>query len=419
MNQKEKSSLKQMVPELRFPEFAHSGDWENTFLGKLCSITTGKLDANAMIPNGKYRFYTCAKDFYYINDFAFDTDALLISGNGANVGYIHHYKGKFNAYQRTYVLDKFSQDIIYIKYFLDSNLSKRISTEKKEGNTPYIVMAALTEMNVTLPSLPEQQKIADCLSSLDNVISLESQKLQSLQSYKKGLLQNLFPREGETVPKLRFPEFVGKGDWEERKLGEVYTFIVTNSLSRDQLNYSNGEFKNIHYGDIHTKFSTLFDITKEIVPYVNQGEAFNKIKTRTICEAGDIIIADASEDLADIGKSIEIVHLNNEKLISGLHTIHARPVKEKFVIGFGGYLFKSPKIRSQIQRIAQGAKVLGISASKLSLIPISFPSLPEQQKVADCLSSVDALIQEQSERVEGLKSHKKGLLQGLFPVMGE
>ena len=85
--------------------------WEEKKLGKFCNITTGKLDANAMTTNGKYRFYTCASEYFYINNFAFDTEALLISGNGANVGYVHYYKGKFNAYQRTYVLDAFSENI--------------------------------------------------------------------------------------------------------------------------------------------------------------------------------------------------------------------------------------------------------------------------------------------------------------------
>ncbi|TGL53683.1 restriction endonuclease subunit S [Leptospira meyeri] len=233
-----------------------------------------------------------------------------------------------------------------------------------------------------------------------------------MKQKEKASLKQLFPD-------LRFPEFQDAGNWEERPLGKAYSFIVTNSLSRDQLNYRNGEFKNIHYGDIHTKFSTLFDITKETVPYVNEGEAFNKIKTRTICEPGDIIFADASEDLADIGKSIEVVNLNNEKIISGLHTIHARPTKEIFVIGFGGYLFKSPKLRFQIQRIAQGAKVLGISASKLSLIDISFPSLPEQKKIADCLSSLDEVLSLESQKLQSLQSYKKGLLQNLFPAEGE
>ncbi len=166
-------------------------------LGDHCTITTGKLDANAMADGGKYRFYTCAKDYYFIDQFAFDTDALLVSENGANVGYVHHYNGKFNAYQRTYVLDRFDQEIVFIKYFLDRNLPGRIATEKKDGNTPYIVMSTLSEMHVSLPSRLEQQKIAACLTSIDDLITAEAQKFDALKTHKKGLMQQLFPTSDE------------------------------------------------------------------------------------------------------------------------------------------------------------------------------------------------------------------------------
>lgn len=118
--------------ELRFKD-SNGNDypnWEEKKLGKISKICTGKLDANAMVENGRYRFYTCAKEFYYIDSYSFDIEALLISGNGANVGYIHYYKGKFNAYQRTYVLDNFEENIIFIKYILEKNLKTRIEKEK-------------------------------------------------------------------------------------------------------------------------------------------------------------------------------------------------------------------------------------------------------------------------------------------------
>lgn len=167
-------------------------DWEHDTLGAICKITTGKLDANAMVDGGEYRFYTCAKQYFQIDNYAFDTDALLISGNGANVGYIHHYKGKFNAYQRTYVLDKFSQDIFYMKYFLDQFLPKRIASEKNEGNTPYIVMGTLSEMLIRLPSIAEQQKIASFLLTLDQKISNVQNQLDLTKRFKQGLLQQMF-----------------------------------------------------------------------------------------------------------------------------------------------------------------------------------------------------------------------------------
>lgn len=182
------------APKLRFPEFKNAPKWEENPLGSFCSTTTGKLDANAMIENGQYRFYTCAKNYYFIDNYAFDTEALLVSGNGANVGYIHYFKGKFNAYQRTYVLDGFSENIIFIKYYLEHSLHKRIATEKKEGNTPYIVMSTLTDMAITLPKPEEQQKIANCLSFIDELITAQTAKAEALKEHKKGLMQQLFPK---------------------------------------------------------------------------------------------------------------------------------------------------------------------------------------------------------------------------------
>lgn len=119
-------------------------------LGELCSITTGKLDANAMKSEGIYPFFTCAEEVYRIDNFAFDTEALLISGNGANLGYIHYYKGKFNAYQRTYVLSDFTADMHYIQIYLEAYLHKRIVLEKSTSNTPYIVLATLAEMPIVI-----------------------------------------------------------------------------------------------------------------------------------------------------------------------------------------------------------------------------------------------------------------------------
>lgn len=168
------------------------GEWEEKKLGKLCCITTGKLDANAMVENGKYRFYTCAKEFYHIDNFAFDSEALLISGNGANVGYIHYYNGKFNAYQRTYVLEKWTENIIYVKFFLEHFLKERINFGKNEGNTPYIVLSVLTEMPILLPCLNEQAKIADFITKLECKIENLSSQLKLAKEWKKGLLQQMF-----------------------------------------------------------------------------------------------------------------------------------------------------------------------------------------------------------------------------------
>ncbi|GAA7383648.1 restriction endonuclease subunit S [Helicobacter pylori] len=165
--------------------------WQRVRLGDICEITTGSLDANEMVHYGKYRFYTCAKEYYFIDKYAFDTEAILISGNGAYVGYVHYHKGKFNAYQRTYVLDNFSEHIIFIKYFLTMFLQSHIQTNRNEGNTPYIVMATLKDFEIPLPSLNEQIAIADILSTLDKEIANLKNKKRQFENIKKALNHDL------------------------------------------------------------------------------------------------------------------------------------------------------------------------------------------------------------------------------------
>ncbi|WRE76191.1 restriction endonuclease subunit S [Helicobacter pylori] len=166
-------------------------NWQRVRLGDICEITTGSLDANEMVHYGKYRFYTCAKEYYFIDKYAFDTEAILISGNGAYVGYVHYYKGKFNAYQRTYVLDNFSEHIIFVKYFLTMFLQSHIQTNRNEGNTPYIVMATLKDFEILLPPLNEQIAIANILSDLDKEIASLKNKKRQFENIKKALNHDL------------------------------------------------------------------------------------------------------------------------------------------------------------------------------------------------------------------------------------
>ena len=225
---------------------------------------------------------------------------------------------------------------------------------------------------------------------------------------------------GGLVPRLRFPEFREAGEWESAPMEEMYAFKATNSLSRDKLNYEGGFVKNVHYGDIHTRFPALFNVREEYVPYVNVSEPIDNLSPDSYCVEGDMIIADASEDLEDIGKSIEIVRLHNERVLSGMHTILARQRECRLVVGFGGHLFRSNSIREQIKKEAQGTKVLGISVRRISKINIFYPqNRDEQQKIADCLTSLDDRIRLETERLNALKDHKKGLMQQMFPAGGE
>jgi len=219
-------------------------------------------------------------------------------------------------------------------------------------------------------------------------------------------------KQNNNVPALRFPEF--SEVWEEKEYGTIFRFKITNSFSRENLNYESGNVKNIHYGDIHTKFNTLFDITKEYVPFINREIKLNKIADENYCKEGDLVIADASEDYADVGKCIEITNLNNEKVLAGLHTFLARPDLFKMTVGFSGYLMKSPKVRLQIMTIAQGTKVLSISTGRLSKITLNIPKEPEQQKIVAFLMAVDEKIQQLTKKKDLLEQYKKGVIQQIF-----
>ena len=161
-------------------------------LGDICKITTGKLDANAQVDNGLYPFFTCAEQPFKIDNFAFDTEALLISGNGANLGYVNYYNGKFNAYQRTYVLDAFSENIQYIKWALKVLLPKRIAIEKSSSNTPYIVLSTLSDLRLPIPSKGNQCHMAELMQSLERKLSNQIALKSSYNMLKQYLLRQMF-----------------------------------------------------------------------------------------------------------------------------------------------------------------------------------------------------------------------------------
>ncbi|MDV7718165.1 restriction endonuclease subunit S [Enterococcus faecium] len=179
------------VPEIRFPGFTE--DWEERKLGDITKISTGKLDANAMVENGKYDFYTSGIKKYRIDVAAFEGPSITIAGNGATVGYMHLADNKFNAYQRTYVLQEFLVDRSFIFSEIGNKLPKKIKQEARTGNIPYIVMDMLTELKLSIPqNNSEQQKIGNFFKQLDDTITLHQRKLDLLKEMKKGFLQKMF-----------------------------------------------------------------------------------------------------------------------------------------------------------------------------------------------------------------------------------
>jgi type I restriction enzyme, S subunit len=416
-----------LVPELRFSEFVNDGVWEEKALKSVSEVVMGSspssssynenkiglplLQGNADIKNRQSapRIYTSE----VTKECEIGDILLSVRAPVGTVAKSLHKACIGRGISGIRSANKNSQEYIYQWLLSYESSWQNIS---QGGTFDAVNSDDIRNLLLPLPKPNEQQKIASCLSSLDEVITAHSQKLEALKEHKKGLMQSLFPREGERVPRLRFEEFEGDGEWVFEQFEKVYSFLVTNSFSRENLNHESGSVKNIHYGDIHTKFSTLFDITKEKASFINADVSIEKIRQECYCKEGDMIFADASEDLNDVGKSIEIVNVNNESLLSGLHTLLARQKEPKLITGFGGHLFLSNRIRNQIKREAQGAKVLGISGTRLSNVIIYYPKNKiEQQKIASCLSSLDEVITVQLEKIDQLKLHKKGLMQGLFP----
>lgn len=222
------------------------------------------------------------------------------------------------------------------------------------------------------------------------------------------------------TPKLRFPEFLDSEGWQTPQLSDLYGFKRTNTLSRDKLNYEAGKIRNIHYGDIHTKFNPLFRLDQEAVPFINPEVSVSTFEEENDCEEGDIVLADASEDLDDVGKAIEVVSINGQRVVAGTHTILATRYGSVPIVGFGGHLFQSAAVRAGIQREAQGAKVYGISANRISTVVLPLPpTKAEQDKIAKCLGSLERLITAEGRKLAALRDHKRGLMQKLIPQPGE
>ena len=421
------------IPELRFPEFG--GEWFEEKLGNLMSFKNG-INATKDQYGSGYKFINVLdiiqnnfitheniigrvnvseeefkKNIVEFGDILFQRS----SETREEVGQANVYLDKDNpaTFGGFVIRGKRVRDYdpLFMNYLLKTVNARSEITNKSGGSTRYNVgQNTLSQVNIVTTNPEEQQKIASFLAAVDERIRLLQNQKEKLERYKKGVMQQIFRQE------IRFKQDDGSDypDWEERKLGEVYEFKSTNSYSRNQLTYNDGEVKNIHYGDIHTRFSSSFKIGKEKVPYLSQELNVSGISEESYLTEGDLVIADASEDYADIGKAIEIIELNGEKVVAGLHTLHARRLGSFTAVGFGGHLMKSYRMRRAIMKIAQGTKVLGISAGRMAEITIPLPSIEEQQKIAAFLSVLDEEINGTAKAVEATQKFKKGLLQKMF-----
>ena len=213
------------------------------------------------------------------------------------------------------------------------------------------------------------------------------------------------------VPNLRFPQF--KEPWMNYKASELLTTVSTNSLSWEQLTYApNSSFKNLHYGLIHNGFETT-GITGQsnLLPYINPSFLPTKY---TLIQDGDLILADASEDRKDVGKPVEMLDVRNQKVVSGLHTIHAKNKTNLISIGFKGFYFQSEAMKKQIFKIANGSKIFGISATNFNELNMCIPSHPEQKIIVDLMGKIESRIQTQIKIIKELNLLIKALRNKIF-----
>lgn len=415
------------APNLRFPEFVDP--WKNATLGDLATFSKGKgISKSDIDPDGQtfcvrygelYTSYDTIID-EPLSRTSVDVDALVLSEGGEVIVPASGETAEDIATAAVVVRPgvALGGDLNIIRSPIDGGfLASYLSGKKRmalasmaQGNSVvHLYPAQLSTLRLGLPTLPEQREIAGFLGAVDTKIAQLSEKKRLLEDYKKGCTQQLFAQ------KTRFKDYAGNSfpDWEEKRLGEVFSWINTNSLSRARLTYDGGHVQNIHYGDIHTKFAANFHQEAEPVPYVKDATSAD-FKPEQFCKVGDIVIADASEDYADIGKAIEIVSLSETPLVAGLHTYIARPNPGTVQTGFAGYLLRSAPMRRQIVRIAQGISVLGISKGNLEKLTFFLPHPEEQRKIANFLSALDYKISLVEQELTRSQAFKKGLLQQMF-----
>ncbi|NDO41464.1 restriction endonuclease subunit S, partial [[Clostridium] cocleatum] len=209
---------------------------------------------------------------------------------------------------------------------------------------------------------------------------------------------------------MRFPLF--RDNWTKYRVSDLLETYPTNSLSWDQLSYDISKLKNIHYGLIHNGFeTTCIDVKSDLIPYIKLAYYPKKY---TLLKIGDLILADASEDREDVGKSIEIIEEVKQKTISGLHTIHARDKVNFIIKGFKGFYFKSKPMKEQIFKIANGSKIYGITSSNFNELYMCMPGKLEQEKIVSLMMKIEQRIQTQSKIIDLYTSLIKSIEDNIF-----
>lgn len=251
-----------------------------------------------------------------------------------------------------------------------------------------------------LPSLPEQEKIANLLTLLSNRIEEQRQLIIALKKYKRGLSNSLFDRlSAESESQLCI-------------FGDMMTILQNNTFSRDNLSVGGNGVRNIHYGDVLIKYGAVLDLHSENVPVINAEQDISKFSALSYLRNGDVVFADTAEDYT-VGKSTEIIGAENIAALSGLHTIPCRP-QGSFAPMYLGYYFNSDYFKKQLYPMIQGTKVSSISKSEIIKTKIIVPCLQEQARISSIMSALDDRIDAAKHTTKDLIDLRSGLLQQLF-----
>lgn len=424
-----------LAPKLRFPEFRDAGDWMTKILddqGSFLSSLTGKTAKD---------FDTGDADFIpYMNVFS-NTFANVFDLRSVEVGSDESQnavaKGDVfftissevpeeagmssvlleeieNCYLNSFCAlfrfdDGKSPNPVFLGYLLRSALARAHLSRGAQGATRYnISKATFRSLPLQLPSDPEQQKIADCLGSLDDLIAAEDRKLDTLRRHKQGLMQRLFPQPGETVPRLRFPEFQDAPDWEEVRLGTLLDRPPDYGVNAAAVPFSDRLPTYIRITDINDdgQFTSRARVSVDIDATDEQYLA-----------NGDIVLARTG---ASVGKSYRYREQDGRLVYAGF-LIRVRPNSERLLSKFlAGYL-STRSYWDWVRLTSERSGQPGINATEYASIPFPLPpdrgTLAEQQKIADCLMSIDDRLNAQACKLDTLEQHKQGLMQQLFPSL--
>ena len=395
------------VPAIRFAGF--TDPWEQRKLGEIADKVTEKnLDGNitevltnsaeyGVINQTEFFDHAVAKESniagYYViapGDFVYNP---RISAT-APVGPIRRNTlGIHGVMSPLYTVFRLTDavDGTYLSHFFKTNGWHGFM--KLEGNSGArsdrfsIGDATFFEMPIPVPSSSEQHAIGSFFSRLDDLITLHQRKYDKLVIFKKSMLEKMFPKDGESVPEIRFAGFTDP--WEQRKFGDCFEFLKSNTLSRAGLNGENGTARNVHYGDILIKFGDCLDGERSDLPFITDDTVLPKF-AGSILREGDVIFADTAED-ETAGKCVELRKLPKEPTISGLHTIPARP-RFFFGTGYLGHYLNSDAYHRQLLPLMQGIKVISVSKAALQDTQVRFPGLSEQAAIGAALSEIDNLI---------------------------